>query len=64
MLYAVAAYTGMRIDGRPFPVDERCEIYWDLDLWVLTDGDGMRLRDGVDFLLAYYLGRAHGFVAE
>lgn len=56
---------GKRIDGYAFPIDERHEIYWDRDFWVLTyDGKGLRLREGVHYLLAYYMGRAHGFIQE
>lgn len=56
---------GGRNDGHVFPIDERYEIYWDRDPWALTyEGKGMRLRDGVPYLLAYYMGLAHGFIAE
>jgi hypothetical protein len=56
---------GGRRDGQVFPIDERHEIYWDLDPWALANsGSGMRLREGVPYLLAYYLGRAHGFISE
>ena len=56
---------GARYDGQVFPIDERHEIYWDLDPWALTyNGNGMRLRAGWPYLLAYYMGRAHGFIKE
>lgn len=56
---------GGRHDGQVFPIDERHEIYWDLDPWALTcSGDGTRLREGVPYLLAYYMARAHGFLGE
>ena len=56
---------GKRIDGYAFPIDERHEIYWDRDPWALTyAGNGMHLREGVHYLLAYYMGRAHGFISE
>ncbi len=56
---------GGRHDGQVFPVDERHEIYWGLDPWALTcNGNGKRLREGVPYLLAYYMGRAHGFIGE
>ncbi len=56
---------GGRRDGQVFPIDERHEIYWDLDPWTLAhSGKGMRLREGVPYLLAYYLGRVHGFINE
>ncbi len=52
-------------DGQVFPIDERYEIYWDRNPWALSyEGRGMRLRDGVHYLLAYYMGLAHGFIAE
>ncbi len=54
---------GSRVDGHVFPIDERQETYWDWDPWELTsDGDGTRLRPGFHYLLAYYMGRYHGFV--
>ncbi len=54
---------GSRVDGHAFPIDERQETYWDWDAWTLTsNGDGTRLRPGFHYLLAYYLGRYHGFV--
>jgi len=56
---------GKRCDGQVFPIDERHETYWDLDPWALANnGKGMRLREGVPYLLAYYMGRAHGFIGE
>ncbi|GMW02402.1 MAG: hypothetical protein AMXMBFR84_35380 [Candidatus Hydrogenedentota bacterium] len=57
--------TGHRNDGRVYQIDERHEIYWDRDPWVLSNsGTGTRLREGYHYLLAYYLGRAHGFISE
>lgn len=57
--------SGGRRDGQVFPIDERHETYWDLDPWALDyRGNGTRLRDGVPYLLAYYMGRAHGFIGE
>lgn len=57
--------SGGRLDGQVFPIDERHEVYWDLNPWALEyKGAGTRLREGVPFLLAYYMGRAHGFIAE
>ena len=59
------AEIGRRIDGYVFPIDERHETYWDWDPWKLTfDGNGLRLRPGFHYLLAYYLGRFHGFIGE
>ena len=57
--------TGHGVDGRVFPIDERNTIRWDRDPWVLTyNGNGTQLREGVHYLLAYYMGRAHGFITE
>ncbi|MCP4639798.1 MAG: hypothetical protein GY851_05170, partial [bacterium] len=56
---------GGRSDGKVFPIDERHYVYWGLDPWALMyTGNGTRLREGVPYLLAYYMGRAHGFIAE
>lgn len=56
---------GRRVDGYAFPIDERHEIYWDWDPWQLTfEGQGLRLRPGTHYLLAYYLGRFHDFIGE
>ncbi len=56
---------GGGMDGQVFPIDERHETNWAFNPWLLTyDGDGTLLRDGVPYLLAYYLGRAHGFLAD
>jgi hypothetical protein len=57
--------TGHRVDNHVFPIDERHEIYWDRDPWVLAyGGNGKRLREGFHYMLAYYMGRAHGFLVE
>jgi hypothetical protein len=51
--------------GYAFPIDERQETYWDWNYWRLTyEGDGTTLRPPHHYLLAYYLGRYHGFIAE
>lgn len=51
--------------GYAFPIDERQEIYWDWNYWRLTyEGDGTTLRPPHHYLLAYYLGRYHGFIGE
>ncbi len=63
--FGQSASAGGQRDGQVFPIDERHEIYWDLDPWALTyNGNGARLREGVPYLLAYYMGRAHGFIGE
>lgn len=55
---------GRRVDGRVFPIDERPEFRWGRDPYLLAcDGNGTRLDDGVQYLLAYYMGRAHGFIS-
>ncbi len=56
---------GGRFDGYAFQVDERPETYWDWDPWQLTsESTGTRVRPGFHYLLAYYLGRSHGFLTE
>lgn len=51
--------------GYAFPIDERQEIYWDWNYWRLTyEGDGTTLRPPHHYLLAYYMGRYHGFISE
>jgi hypothetical protein len=53
------------MDGYVFPIDERQVIRWDRDPWTLEHGgNGTQLRDGVHYLLAYYMGKAHGFIGE
>jgi len=56
---------GGRLDGTVFPIDERMATRWDRELWALTSkGNGTRLRTGVPFMLAYYMGRVHGFIGD
>ena len=44
---------------------QRQEIYWDWNYWKLSyDGDGTTLRPGFHYLLAYYMGRFHGFLLD
>lgn len=51
--------------GYVFPIDERQELYWDWNYWKLSyKGDGTTLRPPHHYLLAYYMGLAHGFIAE
>jgi hypothetical protein len=55
---------GAQLDGEVLPIDERHEVFWDMNPWALRgDGEGRRLEPGTTFLLAYYLGLAHGFIA-
>jgi len=56
---------GSGISGYAFPIDERHETYWDWDPWKLSfSGQGLVLRPGFHYLLAYYLGRYHECFAE
>ena len=56
---------GHRVDGRVFPIDERYEFRWGRDPYLLSNrGAGTQLGKGVHYMLAYYLGRVHGFIAE
>lgn len=56
---------GHRIDGKVFRIDENHAVYWGDDPWALTNsGDGTRLREGVSYLLAYYLGLVHGYIVD
>lgn len=57
--------TGSDTHGYAFPIDERAENYWDWNYWQLTGkGDGTTLRPPHHFLLAYYMGQFHGFIAH
>ena len=48
-----------------YPIDENHAVYWGDDPWTLaSERDGTRLRDPVSYLVAYYMGRVHGFIAE
>lgn len=59
------ATIGTDRNGYLFPIDERHEVYWDWDPWKLTgNGTGKRLRPGFHYLLAYYMGRYHGYIDE
>lgn len=56
---------GGRLNGEVFPIDERPEVYWDRCHWALAyTTNGRTLRDGVHYLLAYYMGLYHGFLTE
>jgi hypothetical protein len=60
-----SAGTGHRVDGYVFPIDERHEVDWGRDPWVLSyNGSGKHLRESSHYLLAYFMGRAHGFIGE
>lgn len=56
---------GHRVDGKVFRIDENHAVYWGDDPWALTgSGNGTRLREGVSYLLAYYLGLVHGYIVD
>ncbi|QDU80773.1 Two component regulator propeller [Polystyrenella longa] len=60
-----SATIGTDNSGYLFPIDERHEIYWDWDPWKLTgNSKGATLRPGFHYLLAYYMGRYHGYIDE
>jgi hypothetical protein len=57
--------TGSGVDGYTIPIDENHAVQSGQDPWVLTrKSDGTRLNTGVSFLLAYYMARVHGFIAD
>ena len=59
------ATLGTDQQGYLFPIDERHEVYWDWNPWSLSsNSDGKELRPGFHYLLAYYLGRYHGYIKE
>jgi hypothetical protein len=56
---------GHRVDGKVYRIDENHAIYWGDDPWELNNPtDGTRLREGVSFMIAYYMGLVHGYIAE
>ena len=56
---------GYRVNGKVFPVDESHVNHWNHDPWDLTTGgNGQNLSTGTVFLLPYYMGLYHGFIAE
>ena len=59
------AARGFRRNGKVLPADERYIEHWNHDPWALDQGgDGRRLADGNAFLLPYYLGLFHKFIAD
>ena len=55
---------GHKRDGKVLPIDERWVNHWNVDPWTLdSGGSGLVLADGASFLLPYYLGLHHGFLA-
>ena len=56
---------GHRIDGKVLPVENRYFGHWNTDPWELDyDGDAGELGAGTVFLLPYYMGMYHGYVAK
>ena len=56
---------GLRVNGRVLPVEERHFGHWNTDPWHLDyGGDGRELASGTVFLLPYYMGLHHGFIAK
>lgn len=56
---------GYRVNGKVLPVEERHFGHWNTDPWRLDyGGDGRELASGTVFLLPYYLGLYHGFIAK
>ena len=56
---------GGRRDGRVLPVENRHIAQWNTDPWCLDHGGrGCELAPGTAFLLPYYLGLYHGFIAK
>jgi hypothetical protein len=56
---------GYRVDGKVLPVEERFFSHWNTDPYQLDyGGNGSSLACGSAFLLPYYMGRYHGFIAE
>jgi len=56
---------GRRRNGKVLPIDERFVEHWNHDPWRLDQGgEGLVLADGASFLLPYYMGLYHGFLAE
>ena len=56
---------GHRVNGRVLPVENRHFNHWNTDPWNLDyGGNGGVLGAGTVFLLPYYLGLYHGFIAK
>ncbi len=55
----------MRLNGKVIPVDECHFNHWNRNPWQPnTGGAGRTLADGAVFLLPYYMGLYHGFIAD
>ena len=56
---------GHRVNGRVLPVENRHFNHWNNDPWKLDEGgNGTSLGSGTVFLLPYYLGLYHGYIAK
>ena len=56
---------GGKVLTRALPADERCFQKWNGDPYTPDDGgDGRNEDDGAAYLLPYWMGRYHGFIAE
>ena len=56
---------GYRVNGKVIPVDECYFNHYNRDPWALnTGGDGRGMGCGTVFLLPYYMGLYHGFIAQ
>ena len=56
---------GHCLEGLVYPIDEQHCLLWGEDPWRLSHaGNPQRLRDPTPFLIAHYMGLAHGFIAE
>ena len=56
---------GHRVNGKVLPVENRHFNHWNTDPWQLDyGGSGNVLASGTVFLLPYYMGVYHGFVAQ
>ena len=59
------ARRGHRVGGKVLPVENRHFGHWNTDPWELDyGGNGEELAAGTVFLLPYYMGLYHGFVAK
>ena len=56
---------GYRVNGKVLPVENRHFNHWNTDPWRLDyGGNGGELGAGTVFLLPYYMGIYHGFIAK
>jgi hypothetical protein len=56
---------GHRMNGKVLPVENRHFNHWNTDPWHLDyGGAGQELGAGTVFLLPYYMGMFHGFIAK